>query len=63
VPLVLKLTLTSVPAAILPLPVTVDWTTPCSAVTICFEVRAELVGTPISDTARAATTTAATPSA
>jgi hypothetical protein len=60
---VLKLTLTSVPAATLPVPVTVDWTTPCAAVTISFEVRAELVGTPISVTARTATTTAATPSA
>jgi len=60
---VLKLTLTSVPAAMLPLPVTVDWTTPWSAVTISFEVRAELVGTPISATARTATITAATPSA
>ncbi len=59
----LKLTLTSVPAATLPLPVTVDWTTPCSAVTISFEVRAELVGGPISDTASAATTIATTPSA
>jgi hypothetical protein len=28
VPLALKLTVTSVPAAMLPVPVTVDWTTP-----------------------------------
>ena len=44
----LKLTVTSVPAAMLPVPVTVDWTTPCSAVTISLDVRAELVGAPIS---------------
>jgi hypothetical protein len=31
----------------LPVPVTVDWTTPLSAVTIWVEVRAELVGGPI----------------
>ena len=63
VPLVLKLTVTSVPAAMLPLPVTVDWITPCAAVTISLDVRAELVGGPISDTARAATAIATTPSA
>lgn len=63
VPLVLKLTVSSVPAAMLPVPVTLDWTTPCAAVTISFDVRAELVGAPISDTARAATTIATTPSA
>jgi hypothetical protein len=58
----LKLTVTSVPAAMLPLPVTVDWTTPCSAVTTSRDVRAELVGGPICDTASAATTIARTPS-
>jgi hypothetical protein len=47
VPLALKLTSTSVPAAMLPLPVTVDWTTPCSALTISLDVRAELLGGPI----------------
>jgi hypothetical protein len=57
------LTVTSVPAAMLPLPVTVDWTTPCSAVTICRDVRAELVGGPICDTASAATAIARTPRA
>jgi hypothetical protein len=62
VPLVLKLTVTSVPAAMLPLPVTLDWTTPCSAVTISRDVRAELVGGPICDTASAAIATATTPS-
>jgi hypothetical protein len=46
----------------LPLPVTLDWTTPCSAVTVSFDVRAELVGGPISETASAATTIATTPS-
>ena len=58
----LKFTVTSVPAAMLPLPVTVDCTTPCSAVTTCLDVRAELVGGPISDTASAATAIATTPS-
>lgn len=58
----MKLTVTSVPAAMFPLPVTVDCTTPCSAVTISLEVRAELVGGPISDTASAATAIATTPS-
>lgn len=59
----LKLTVKSVPAAMLPLPVTVDWTTPCAAVTTSFEVRAELAGAPISDTASAAITIATTPRA
>jgi hypothetical protein len=63
VPLALKLTVTSVPAAMLPLPVTVDWTTPCSAVTICLDVLAELVGGPISVTASTATAIATTPRA
>ena len=63
VPLELKLTVTSVPAAMFPLPVTVDWITPCSAVTVSLDVRAELVGGPISDTASAATAIATTPSA
>jgi hypothetical protein len=61
VPLVLKLTATSVPAAMLPVPVTVAWTTPWVAVTISFDVRAELVGAPISDIASAATAIATTP--
>jgi hypothetical protein len=52
VPLVWKLTLRSAPASTLPLPETVDWTIPFSAVTICVEVRAELVGGPICATAR-----------
>jgi hypothetical protein len=47
VPLVWKLTSTSEPASTLPLPETVDWTMPLDAVTICVEVRAELVGAPI----------------
>jgi hypothetical protein len=59
---VLKLTVSSVPAEMLPLPVTLDWTTPCSAVTVSREVRAELVGGPIWDTASAATAIATTPS-
>jgi hypothetical protein len=46
-----------------PLPVTVDWTTPCSAVRTCREVRAELVGGPIWVIASAATATATTASA
>lgn len=54
----MKLTLTSVPAAMLPLPDTVDWTTPCAAVTISREVRAELVGGPIWVTASAPIPTA-----
>jgi hypothetical protein len=61
VPLVLKLTVTSVPAAMLPVPVTVDWTTPGAAFTISVDVRAELVGGPISATASAATAIATTP--
>ena len=52
VPLVWKFRSRSVPASMLPLPVTVDWTTPSSAVTNCVEVRAELVGGPISATAK-----------
>jgi hypothetical protein len=59
---VLKLTVTSVPAATLPVPVTVDWTTPCSAVTTSWEVRAEVVGGPISVIASTAIATASTPS-
>jgi hypothetical protein len=46
----------------LPVPETVDWTMPFSAVTICVEVRAELVGAPIWATARAAIATTATAS-
>ena len=57
----LKLTVTSVPAATLPVPVTVDCTTPCSAVTICVDVRAELVGGPICEIASTPTATAARP--
>jgi hypothetical protein len=60
VPLVWKFTATSVPASTLPLPETVDWTTPFSAVTTCVDVRAELVGGPISVTARTAMVTAST---
>lgn len=56
VPLVLKFASTSVPGSMLPVPDTVDWTTPGSAVTISREVRAELLGEPSSITP--ATTTA-----
>jgi hypothetical protein len=59
VPLVWKFTLRSLPAWTLPVPETVDWTTPFSAVTICVEVRAELVGAPIWATARTAIATTA----
>jgi hypothetical protein len=55
VPLVWKLAPTSVPAWTFPVPDTVDWMTPFSAVTVCLAVRAELVGTPISVTASTAT--------
>jgi hypothetical protein len=51
VPLVWKLTSSSVPASTLPVPVTVDWTTPSSAVKTSRELRAELPGGPISSTA------------
>jgi hypothetical protein len=57
VPLVLKFASTSVTGSTLPLPVTVDWTIPFSAVTISRVVRAWLAGGPIS--VSAATTTAA----
>jgi hypothetical protein len=57
VPLVWKFAWTSVPASTLPVPVTVDCTTPLAAVTISVDVRAELVGGPNSMTA--ATTAAA----
>jgi hypothetical protein len=46
VPLVLKFTFTSVPASTLPLPLTVDWTTPSCAVTSSLAMRAELEGGP-----------------
>jgi hypothetical protein len=46
----------------LPVPETVDWTMPFSAVTIWVEVRAELVGAPIWATARTAIATTATAS-
>jgi hypothetical protein len=62
VPLVWKFTLTSLPPWTLPVPETVDWTMPFSAVTICVEVRAELVGAPIWATPRATMATAATAS-
>src|ERR1700733_3303077 len=52
----------SVPAAMLPVPLTVDCTTPCSAVTISLDVRAELVGGPISVIASTATAMATTAS-
>jgi len=58
VPLVWKLTSTSVPASTLPLPDTVDWTTPSCALTTSVEVRAELVGGPTSETASTTTRTA-----
>jgi hypothetical protein len=48
VPLVAKLTAWSTPGSTLPLPETVVWTTPLAAVTVSFEVRAELVGVPSS---------------
>jgi hypothetical protein len=62
VPLVWKFTLRSAPAATLPVPETVACTIPFSAVRICVEVRAELVGAPIWATARAAIAIAATAS-
>jgi hypothetical protein len=62
VPLVLKLTVTSVPASTLPLPETVDCTTPSSAATTSREVRLVLPGGPISVTARTMTATATSPS-
>jgi hypothetical protein len=62
VPLVWKSTSRSAPASTLPLPETVDWTMPFSAVTVCVEVRAELVGGPIWAIAKAAMATAATAS-
>jgi hypothetical protein len=62
VPLVLKLASTSVPGSMLPLPETVDCTTPFSAVTISREVRPELVGGPISSTAATTTTAPNRPS-
>ena len=57
VPLVWKLASTSVPASTLPVPVTVDCTTPLVAVTISVEVRVDAAGAPSSMTA--ATTAAA----
>jgi hypothetical protein len=44
------------PGSTLPVPVTVDWTTPFAAVIVSLDVRAELVGGPI---CRIANTTAA----
>jgi hypothetical protein len=61
VPLVLKFTLTSVPACTLPLPETVVCTTPSAAVTVCVDVLAELLGGPISAIASTATATASKP--
>jgi hypothetical protein len=61
VPLVWKFTFMSVPASTFPEPVTLDWTTPFAAVTICVDVRAELVGGPISATASATRVRATTP--
>ena len=58
-----KFTVSSVPAAMFPVPDTLDCTTPCAAVTISLEVRAELVGGPISVMASTATTIATTASA
>jgi hypothetical protein len=60
VPPVAKLTAWSTPGSTLPLPETVVWTTPFAAVTVSFEVRAELVGVP-SSVMPMAMTTAATP--
>jgi hypothetical protein len=62
VPLVWKLTDTSVPACTLPVPETVDWTTPSCAVTSSREVRAELVGGPICVMAKATTAAVSTAS-
>lgn len=62
VPLVWKFTFSSAPAWTLPVPETVDWTTPFSAVTICVDVRAELVGAPIWVTPRTTRVTAVTAS-
>lgn len=53
VPLVWKFTFMSVPGSTFPEPDTVDCTTPLAAVRICVDVRAELVGGPISATASA----------
>jgi hypothetical protein len=60
VPLAWKFTLTSAPGSTLPVPVTLDWTMPFCAVTICVEVRAELVGGPSWRTARMAIVAATT---
>lgn len=58
VPLIWKFTLSLVPAWMLPLPVTVDWTTPFWALTTWVEVRAELGGGPIWVRSRASSATA-----
>jgi hypothetical protein len=61
VPLVAKFTASSTPGSTLPLPDTVDCTTPSSAVTTSLEVLAELVGAPTSLTPSAMITIATTP--
>ncbi|MEA2213084.1 MAG: hypothetical protein QOF83_3032 [Solirubrobacteraceae bacterium] len=60
VPLVRKFAVTSTPGARFPVPLTVDWTTPRSAVSTCVEVRVLLVGGP---TSSAPATSKATPTA
>jgi hypothetical protein len=62
VPLVAKFTASSTPGSTLPLPETVVCTTPSSAVTTSFEVRAELAGAPTSLTPRAMIAIATIPS-
>ena len=57
----LKLTVTSVPAEMFPLPDVVACTTPFCAVTTCREVRVVLEGVPTSVVARSATPSAAKP--
>ena len=62
VPLVWKLASTSVPGSTLPVPETVDCTTPLAAVTTSREVRAELLGGPSSSTAASTTPAPRSPS-
>jgi hypothetical protein len=57
----LKLTVTSVPAEMFPLPDVVACTTPFWAVTTCREVRVVLAGVPTSVVARSTTPIAARP--
>jgi hypothetical protein len=60
VPVVRKFASTSTPGVMLPVPLTVDWTTPRAAVTIWVEVRVDAIGVPTSNTPA---TSSATPSA